>query len=329
MIRVLKTDTETARFLAETHLRKADWECRSFGAGKFSQTYSVHNRDTGERYVLRIAPPDSMLQLFYEYRMMRQEPAIHRRLAEETTVPAPPIVAHDFSRTLIDRDYLIMPRLPGTPLSEAGLTGRQYDRALREWGGYVAQIHGIRDPDNRFGYLGEHRCMEPQSSWPSAFREMYSRELQDTVQCGVYDEQTAIWVLELLDRNLSVFESCRAPHLLHGDIWVTNLLVEPDGRVTGVLDFDRACWGDIEWDLAIADYCGVTRPAFWEGYGREVRRDIGEAAVRRFFYLLYEHQKYIVISMSERRSSPERARSYASHSLALLRRFERTGQPVF
>ncbi len=71
------------------------WRCRPFGAGKFSQTFETENRD-GQGYVLRIAPPDGLRQLFYEYRMMRQEPVLHQRLQAEIRVPVPPIIArHD------------------------------------------------------------------------------------------------------------------------------------------------------------------------------------------------------------------------------------------
>ena len=42
------------------------------------------------------------------------------------------------------------------------------------------------------------------------------------------------------------------------------------------------------------EYCGVSEPAFWEGYGQ--RRDTSEAAgIRQVLCLLYELQKYIVI----------------------------------
>ncbi|MCK4277119.1 MAG: fructosamine kinase family protein, partial [Phycisphaerae bacterium] len=94
-------------------------------------------------------------------------------------------------------------------------------------------------------------------------------------------------------------------------------------------DFDRACWGDVQWDLAIADYCGVTGPAFWEGYGRVVETHAGDAAVRRMFYLLYEHQKYIVISMSRRRDDPPRAGRYAELALLVMAGIQRTGRPEF
>jgi hypothetical protein len=73
----------------------------------------------------------------------------------------------------------------------------------------------------------------------------------------------------------------------------------------------------------------VTRPAFWAGYGRTVETRAGDAAIRRMFYLLYEHQKYIVISMSSRRGDPARARRYAAESLHVMDAFRRTGRPEF
>jgi fructosamine-3-kinase len=318
-----------AERLVEAALGGGPWRCRRFGAGKFSETFAVDGDGDGKEYVLRVAPPDSVLQLFYERRMMRQEPGIHARLLAETDVPVPRIAAHDFSREWIDRDFLIMPMLDGRPLSEASLTGDAANRAFRQWGRYVAGIHTVTDPDGRFGYLGEHGCMDAQPTWREAFAVMFRKELDDIVGCGVYDEPTAGTAMGLLEANLGAFEHCETSRLLHGDLWLTNLMVAPDGEVTGVIDFDRACWGDVEWDIAIAEYCGVTRPPFWEGYGRRIETHAGEAAIRRMFYLLYEHQKYIVISMSSRRDDPARARRYARECLAVIDRFRRTGRPEF
>ena len=320
--------SEKAIELVNSLLGDGPWRCRPFGAGKFSQTFAVWAED-GEQFVLRIAPPDTVLQLFYEYRMMRQEPGIHKRLLEETSIPVPRILAHDFSHRLIDRDFLIMPRLPGEPLSGVSFSPAASDRAFREWGRYVAEIHRVVDFDNRFGYLGEHRCMEPQASWQEAFEWMYRKELDDICSCEVYSRAQADDAMTLLEDHLEIFESCRTSTLCHGDLWVTNLLVQPDGEVTGLIDFDRACWGDIEWDMAIAEYCGVARPAFWEGYGRTLDTQSGNAAIRRMFYLLYEHQKYIVISMSSRRNAPDRARQYARDCLGIMDRFRKTGHPLF
>jgi aminoglycoside phosphotransferase (APT) family kinase protein len=314
--------TSTAEELAKARLG-GSWKAERFGAGRFSETFLLSRN--GEENILRIAPPDDMLQLFYEYRMMRQEPELHRIIAEKSEIPIPRILAQDFSRSRVDRDYLIMNRVTGTPLSERSLDVAARRTVQHSWGAYIRQLHAIYAEPERFGYLGAHRPMEVQSSWPQAFAEMYRLELEDIRRCGVYGAKDYRYAMDLLEKNRTAFENCERASLCHGDIWVTNLMVDSEGTVQALIDFDRACWGDPEWDLAIADYCGVTDDAFFEGYGGDPRSDNGAAAIRRLFYLLYEHQKYIVISVSGRRNDPVGARRYADQSLDLMRRFERDG----
>ena len=320
----MKTSTKQAGYLFERQCNAKAKKVQPFGAGKFSKTFHILTEEEQE-FIMRIAPPDSMLQLFYEYRMMRQEPEIHNRLVYETQVPVPNIIEYDFSRMLIDRDYLIMNKLPGKPLSLKSLSNEAFLRAFREWGEYVSQIHSITQPNNHFGYVAAHRPMKVQYTWQAAFRVMYHKLLDDIRAQGIYDSHNHQMALELLDNNLEKFDHCDTARLCHGDLWVTNLLVDQSGDVTGVIDFERACWGDIEWDLAIAEYCGVTRPPFWEGYGQEINTHTGNANIRRMFYLLYEHQKYIIISLSPRRNDPQGARRYARESLDIMNQFRKSG----
>jgi len=321
-VTLAETDT---RQLVDALLGPGEYRFVSLNGGTFSEVFGVHEMRSETDYVLRVAPPDDLLQLFYERRMMLQEPALHDLLAAQTKVPVPRILTYDFSRELLPRDYLIMERLPGAPLSQARLSPKNTRRALSEWGHRVAEIHRVTQPDGRFGYLGDHRCMEPQATWAEAFTVMWRKLLDDIVACGVYDQATADRARRLLEGRLTAFEDCRTPHLCHGDLQGHNALVTADGRVTGLLNFDRACWGDPEWDLAIADYSGAIREPFWEGYGRRVESHPAKAAIRRFFYRLYEHQKYIVISLSARRNDPRGARQYAQESLAAMVKFQRSG----
>ena len=86
--------------------------------GKFNTSWFVHIGDDRE-CVLRIAPPDDNVFLFYERQMMRQEPRIHQLLLENTDVPVAPVIAFDHSRPLIDRTFILMERLRGEPISDA------------------------------------------------------------------------------------------------------------------------------------------------------------------------------------------------------------------
>jgi aminoglycoside phosphotransferase (APT) family kinase protein len=283
--------------------------------GKFNTTYFVEGAP--EPVALRIAPPDDRSRmLFYEYRMMRQEPEVHARIQAETDIPIPTILAHDCSHERIDRDYLLMRRMPGIPISDhPGLSRSAFDRLLAEVGQALRQVHAICRDD--YGYLGEHAPMEPQRDWVSAFAVMWNKLIDDIERCGGYDAGEAAFLRRLLGDRLKVFDRRVSASLLHMDVWAQNILADEHGRLTCLLDWDRALWGDPEIEFAVLDYCGISEPAFWEGYGRR-RDESPEAQVRRVFYLLYELQKYIVIRRVRYRS-PAKAEPYRRQSLELAR----------
>ena len=74
-----------------------------------------------------------------------------------------------------------------------------------------------------------------------------------------------------------------------------------------MIDWDRALWGDPEIEYAVLEYCGISTPEFWRGYGRPRPNDC-DAKIRRVFYLLYEVLKYIVIRIVRRNSPTEAER---------------------
>lgn len=74
---------------------------------------------------------------------------------------------------------------------------------------------------------------------------------------------------------------------------------------------------DPEIEFAVLDYCGISEPAFWEGYAAE-REHSREAEIRRTFYFLYEIQKYIFIR-KVRRNRPAEADRFRQHALGLAR----------
>lgn len=274
--------------------------------GKFNSSYFVQTAD-GE-YVLRIAPPPDSEFVFYERDMMRQEPELHRILRERTRTPVARVISYDDSRSVLSRDFILMERLPGQPMSDAAM--RDPDGVLREAGRCLSEVHNIHA--DRYGYLGAHRPMEPQSTWPDAFALMWRKLLEDVERSGHYTAKERDWFVKLHEQHAEAFDRPVASSLLHMDVWAQNILVE-NGRLTGLIDWDRALWGDSEIEFAVLDYCGISQPAFWEGYGR-VRDESEAAQIRRAFYLLYELQKYIVIEQG-RRGNAASARAYKQRAL--------------
>jgi len=289
---------------------------QSVPSGKYNTTWRLQ---TGQcALAVRVAPPDRReINLFYEWRMMRQEPGLHRLLRERTRMPAPEILHWDFSHSLLERDFVIMRWCEGTPVAACpGLRSSAWARTLGELGERLAEVHGLRE--SRYGYLGEHAPMPPQGDWNAAFTVMWNLLLDDILGCGGYSRAEADAMRRLLERRLDCFTRREPPSLLHMDIWAQNILIRPEGALACLLDWDRALWGDPEIEFAVLDFCGISEPAFWEGYGR--RRENDQAArVRLGFYLLYEIQKYIFIRRV-RGGNPTLADSYRLQSLELAAR---------
>lgn len=277
--------------------------------GLFNTSYYVESNS--HSLVIRIAPEDETPQLFYEKKMMRQEKTIHDLIKKQTMIPVPHIYIYDESKTILPRAYLIMERLPGIPLSNTYQIN--HGHVLRQVGTYLAQAHArVKD---LYGYIGEHHPMQPQLNWKDAFTIMWEKLIFDIGQTQIYDKVLCNKMRALLKGHQSLFERDIEASLLHMDVWAQNILVTPDSKVTGLIDWDRALWGDPEIEFAVLDYCGISEPPFWEGYGKE-RDESKEANIRKIFYLLYEIQKYIVIEAGRKKNIPA-ANNYARQSLSM------------
>jgi aminoglycoside phosphotransferase (APT) family kinase protein len=313
-------DTQTLTELVLSHLQ-VDPDSLRFApiqTGKHNTSYWIDSNQG--RFVLRIAPPDDAGFLFYEVQMMRQEPELHALIRDKTTIPVAEVVAYDFSRTRIERDYLLMTALPGVPLSDApGLTRTQFRHILGQVGEYLRQLHALTATEclenEDYGYLGSHRPMEPQATWATAFQMMWNKLVDDVVACGSYTPAEGQAMRDLLELHLEQFDRPVTSSLLHMDVWSQNILSDGTGNVTGLVDFDRALWGDVEIEFAVLDYCGISEPAFWEGYGL-ARDESLPALIRRQFYLLYEVQKYMPIR-TWRRHDPAAAARYKQQCFGL------------
>jgi len=289
--------------------------------GHFNHSFVIRD-DRRPSFVVRIAPPDDAGFLFYERLMMRQEPPISERLLAETSVPVPRVLSSDFSREVTDRDYLVMEMLPGHALSEMGgrLTAAQTDNVLKRVGECLREVHALEG--TAYGYVGPHKPMEPYRRWADAFEKMWALIIDDIIDCEAYPESWRSPVGGLASRHRDLFDYDGPPVLLHMDVWSQNILVDETGRLTGLIDWDRALYGDPEIEFSVLGYCGISRPVFWQGYGPPPQKT-REFLLRQTFYLLYEHQKYIVINRL-RRKNHRRAAGYASDCRRMLKSLAET-----
>lgn len=280
--------------------------------GKFNQSYQV--KINNQLFILRIAPPDDVQKLFYEPKLMHQEASLHNLIQNKTTIPVPEIIVEDFSRTLLNRDFLIMRARPGVPLSQMkGLTHRQHNFVLTQLGQFLSQLHQITK--NQYGYLSPYTPMEKCVTWQDAFEIMWCNIINAVVSCGMYSEGEAEGLINLKQAYQQYFTHNPLASLLRANMSSENILVDKEGNVTGLLAFNQVLWGDKELDFAVLDHCGIYASAFWEGYGA-MRPTDETSQIRRRFYLMYEIQKQIPLCVWRNQNLDE-AQTYKQTAIAI------------
>ncbi|OZC88896.1 hypothetical protein CH254_13770 [Rhodococcus sp. 06-412-2C] len=247
--------------------------------GAYNSTYEVQLR-AQPPVILRVAPEPEH-QYRSETEMMRNEAATTPYLAPIAHL-LPEILGVDWSHEITDRDYMWQSKIGGVPATRAfAIHGRDAMVPLfAEIGMVTAAVHSIVGP--HFGTVrGPHF-----SKWSDAVMYRLSEIVYDTERAGL-DTRAAQNALESAQQASDVLDRVTEPRLLHGDLFIPNLILDEDSlRIVGVLDHDRAFWGDPVADWGIDAMTGRTeaeRRAFRDGYGSPV----GDEAVAHIYRALH------------------------------------------
>jgi aminoglycoside phosphotransferase (APT) family kinase protein len=242
--------------------------------GMFNAAYRL-TTDDGRVVVLKVAPrPDTPL-MTYERDIMRTE-ALAFRLMGEHGVPVPDVLhAED--------GLLVMSALDGGSWTSQRerLTPEAHALLRRELGGIVARLHRIEGTS--FGY--------PQGpggdTWRGAFLAMVTAVLADAARFGV---ALPDGVAEWFQARSAVLDEVTTPVLVHFDLWSGNIFIDPaEPRVVGIIDPERAFWGD-----PLADFVSLAlfgdiedEPDFLAGYGGAALTSAMRDRVRLYRVYLY------------------------------------------
>lgn len=235
------------------------------GTGTYNNTFRVEfvNRDP---VVLRVAPAPS-LQHRSDRQAMRNEHAATPLLAAALGPLVPRTLTVDFSHEVLGRDALIQQLLPGGPASTVVPDWSSTRRAnfFRALGAITHTVHSVHG--HEFGQIAGPTW----PTWSAATANRLLTYADDLDELG--DDGTEIRrVSEATERHAADLDELSVPRLLHGDLWLLNILVadDSDNAITGVVDHDAASWGDPagDWTLQkIREGAGTERDAFWETYG--------------------------------------------------------------
>jgi aminoglycoside phosphotransferase (APT) family kinase protein len=154
------------------------------------------------------------------------------------------------------------------------LTGRidgQQQRSLRhELGRQVAGVHTVTGP--AFGYPSE--SVGPlRGTWRSAFTDMLEAVLDDADRFNAPLPWSTEHIRAAYAANSAVLDDVTVPRLVHFDLWDGNILIDGlegsgEPRIGGLIDAERAFWGDpLAEFVSLALFGDIQQDdAFLDGY---------------------------------------------------------------
>ena len=237
----------------------------------------------GLKCVLKAAPPDSLRVLRYEKNIMKAEVKVMRMVKAQTGVPCPKIYCYDTSHRLLESDYFLMEYLPGTPFHRLRHELPASDQAEieRAMGRMARQINTITGP--AFGYFAQPEASE--TGWKTCFGNMLRGLLLDGWEAKVALPLPYEALFQRLEAQFGVLDGVDTPRLVHWDLWEGNVLVDPaTRRVTGLIDYERALWGDPLMENIFYNLDADSN--FMQGYGAPLLAT-PEQRLRRLLYNAY------------------------------------------
>lgn len=235
--------------------------------GLFATTFRATLAD-GRRVVAKTAPTATDRLLTHERDLLRTEALVYRLAADHPGLPVPRVLLTDFTRAVVPSDVVVASHLDGVPLTSLEQDGRLPDavraRVEPQLGAFMAGLHRITG--ERFGYPQDATGLVG-ATWPQALGRMVEALLADAAAWGT--DVPAREIRAALDRHRAALAEVRVPVLVHTDLWSGNLFVDAGtSGLTGVIDPERAVWGDPLLELVGADQMGrgPVPPALLRGY---------------------------------------------------------------
>jgi Ser/Thr protein kinase RdoA (MazF antagonist) len=122
---------------------------------------------------------------------------------------------------------------------------------------------------DQFGLLFEIAAGIPKPDWSAFVAGFYQEYGQQAQELGYLPDGVLARIEAVMHKMQSLFAAIQQGTFVHGDYHSGNIL-QQEGQVTGVLDFEWAMSGDRSWDFRIDDELEMKSPgskeAFYAGY---------------------------------------------------------------
>ena len=256
---------------------------QELGGGTFNTAYLITLADAS-KVVLRVSPLQTADTAWEETFLMRSEHSMQPYFAPIAAL-MPKTLLVDFTHQLIDRDYMFQSFMEGKRWDEfqEEFSAEEQNILWDQFGTIMKQIHEVRGES-----FGLPRPGFQFDTWSQTVIDRMERTLQDANDLKL-DTTNLARILDLIKAHPEQLDEIRVPRLLHGDLWLFNLLVRHGERgpsIVGVLDADRAWWGDpmADWTMFVLAHAEDDEgfAYFWQAYGPP--EDTPAASFRKTVY---------------------------------------------
>lgn len=236
---------------------------RLLDGGLFNTTYRVET--TAYDVVLRMGPVHPELLLPFEENLMAAETYVDR-LCHKNGIPASNVLCCDTSHNVIDRDFMVVERIDGIPMSDPSISESSLQGLSVSCGALVRRLHEIKG--EKFGRISEILRGRGQDTWGDAVLMEYQNLIAASRKYDVFEDELLKRALAFAEDAVPLLDRVKTPHLAHADLWHGNILVKAQSdhtyAVRAIIDGDRAVFGDVSFDL---DSPWMVNDAFFKGYG--------------------------------------------------------------
>lgn len=208
--------------------------------GSFNAVYKV-TLANGRRYVLKIAPHETARILRNEKKIMQAEAEALHLIKKHTAALVPEVLYYSDALACCDSPFMIMEWMCGEDYQYAssGYSDETKQKVLFELGTMTYAFHQIHG--EAFGQLGKDGLQF--STWSEAFSTFFQNILADGMDANVTLPFDYDYLFQLEQRVRPFLNDVTVPCLIHGDLWLGNVLVHNE-KISALLDFERALWGD-------------------------------------------------------------------------------------
>lgn len=199
-----------------------------------------------EAYIIRFDRLNILGQSRYEGERMAYE------WLGETNVPVPKMVAVDTSKSLVPMDYIILTKMEGNAITDmhGHWVGASFVGLDDDAGRYLAQIHRI-EVGQRFGELCEIGY-EDFETWFAYVEDFFTYYSKIALANAALEQSVVDRIGSAIQTMKPVLDEIKTARLVHGDYRFENML-EMNGNISAIFDFEWALAGDPMWDFRVMD----------------------------------------------------------------------------